>query len=897
VSDYPDRNPFPTGTMTIEARMTYSLAGAPTALRSSMLRLVTLARRYVEDDPAHRAGRVVALRGQYGTGKTHTLLYTLADLTGPGGRRPGAPLVLYVRADGPDSKSLYQKLMSQLALDTLRDLVEHAFTSYAADAFSATRAAEPLPEDESIELDKPLPDVADQLRGDPALMRRALETKSLSWTAVVAQQERDMERIQGRLGGFDRAVRGLLETKLEDLAHRWFVGGTLDARELAALGVSANIERPDETRLGIHVLAALARAARRPLVLALDQAEALIGTPGGALDRHSVGWLRALVEAFAEERGFLAVAMSERAWSELPEDLQSRFEPSVIVVRGLELEESKAMLGAYLEPFAPDPPIYPFQQDAVRRLLTVSGGNARRFLQTAREAFTLAKPDRAWIDAALVERAVAENPERLPSEDDVRGTIERVLARKGLPFEAEHLMEKGQRVDYAVLRGQRPVLYIELSGAVFAQDEARVAIVNLEKIRAARQRNVPILLIVVGYSSPEVTELLERAATTLVVADDPAFEPQIESAIGASSAPDQAEGLGAFSEELERFRESLGQIADRREVDEQLVSRRLRETEADASATQRSDQLRTYRQAWNAERQRLEREIAESRAARRLADVTELIESHRTHVRERQRRVHVGAAAVGLVIVIAAIIGVTSAVAPLVLAILLAGLVLVAAADLILTLRLGGHLEAAGRVGSFDQLDQFARELPAARVYSSDPLLRYAAVLESPGRDLLPVALDEPQPLVRRRCVVRLVAEGRTMDVLRSELDPQSRGIAVERATRESSAIAEDFSLSDRLGILARISGTDWESAVFGSFSPELAWAFGDGGDEALATAVAGISDRELNRLSNALSPFSDDGLGAWYWLESLERIDDVYLFLRRAALLAAGGLAAPQAR
>lgn len=44
------------------------------------------------------------------------------------------------------------------------------------------------------------------------------------------------------------------------------------------------------------------------------------------------------------------------------------------------------------------------------------------------------------------------------------------------------------------------------------------------------------------------------------------------------------------------------------------------------------------------------------------------------------------------------------------------------------------------------------------------------------------------------------------------------------------------------------------------------------------------------------LSPFDERGLGAWYWLKNIERVDEIYLFLRRAAFLASTGVSGGEA-
>jgi len=69
-----------------------------------------------------------------------------------------------------------------------------------------------------------------------------------------------------------------------------------------------------------------------------------------------------------------------------------------------------------------------------------------------------------------------------------------------------------------------------------------------------------------------------------------------------------------------------------------------------------------------------------------------------------------------------------------------------------------------------------------------------------------------------------------------------------------------------------------------------LALAFAKDDDELLARAVVDIPDRFLRRATALFSPFDEAGLGSWYWLRRIGEIDDLFLFFRKAAFLAASG-------
>jgi Skp family chaperone for outer membrane proteins len=915
MSAYPDRTPFPSqATMTIEARLTYSLDGVPTVPREVMTRLIALTRRYLDDDPAERSGRAVAIPGRHGTGKSHTLLAALASATDPEATGPGrtAPLALYVRAEAPDPVLLYRKLMAQLSLVDLQQLVENAFAGYAAREYAETR--------DGVE-DTVGDPVTESLRQSPKDVQRAVRAKGLSWSALVTRQEEDIKRIQPSLGRFERPVRALLQPARSTAAHQWLIGAPMDQDALKTLGVESAIDDADAARLGVHVLAMLARAGQRPFILVLDQVESLVN-PDDTLDAGNTGWVRGLVEAVSSESGFIVVAMSSRAWKKLPPDLPMRFGQSVIPVRGLTIDEAEAVLDAYLAPWHPDPPLFPFQPDAIRPLLVHSGGNVRRFLQTCHLVFDKVAPERKLIDAKTVRLAIVASPQRPPTEEEVRHSIERVLTRTRSGFRAD-LEVDGVHVDYALMRGSRPALYVQLSESVFAQEEAESAVVSLTTIRLAREQRVPIVLVVLGYSSPEVTSKLEQVATSVLVAEDARrFEEEVAQAIG-QGVEEAPSDVGVLLEGLDDLRAEFAKLAELRGRDEQLVDDRLRIVDTELSEAERTQQLREHRQAWAKERERLQDEVDRRRAERRQRDVQEVVDLHREEVAEgRQRLLLIGAATILIALVVVSALVASSAV------ILTAPVAVLAVVALAVTERLARRRATVGTVSSVADLERAARDslqrVPggARLIRHPDPYLRYGVALTVdegvPAHVLLGSARAEPAALVRRRFLQAAIARDPEVvgEALRADLDPGTMAIAVEAAARGYGpwdALDERVeSWPEALQTVAAIAGAPTKGHGFlddflaelregGSKRPDLdaphqrlALAFSTDDDSILLQAVASLPERYLRRCIALLSPFDDEGLGSWYWLHSADFVEELFFFFRKATFLAAGGLAPP---
>ena len=125
----PYRNPFPhLGAMSLESRkidfesdvLTTEL---PTLELGPVAQVLKLIRRYIRDYSTDRENRGVAtiLRGDHGTGKTHTINYAIHRLKGYKASAPREvekPIHIYAKADDPDFLKVYQTLMDQVSFES-----------------------------------------------------------------------------------------------------------------------------------------------------------------------------------------------------------------------------------------------------------------------------------------------------------------------------------------------------------------------------------------------------------------------------------------------------------------------------------------------------------------------------------------------------------------------------------------------------------------------------------------------------------------------------------------------------------------------------------------------------------------------------------------------------------
>lgn len=915
-ASYPSAPPFP-HQATHNIAQAHAVAGPDepetvTLVRDGVHRLRAAAGKYLAaySPSGPDRGRALALHGEHGAGKTHAIWFVMQDLDGRApsfadSPKPGAHCQLYAKIDGPDPLQLYRSLAGGLGIAQLKELSRAFLAVVAAEQGLAAgdRQARQA--------------VVRQLRDSPELVDDLLETRRLEPGAVREGGAREIERIGEDWRDFERAVSGLRKPKLARVAQRFLCGEALTADELDRLGVARPVDSPETALLGLRILARLFRRAEIPLVVYLDQVEGLVLEVDGMPVPENLGLLRSLVEVLPQEGAFLVVAGNLEAWRAYPRDVRQRFAEAPIVLPALGAGEAEDLLVAYQAPFKPRPAdradaLYPFRAEAVPELLRSGGGSVRRFLQNCALAFADAFPARAEIGPeaarAAVERAAAAPVDRAAVVAQAR----RLLGGRGLS--AEEDVPFGEvRVDLAVRDGDgRPVAVVKVDEAIFRAQEAQDVRDALELVRRAKTGGDPlhVVLVVLGYVSPDMTRVLEEVADDTLVWSADGFELAFSSALSRiplrapASRRGEADGIGERIEELQRA--LIDVLAARRRDDERVqaqIDALARRQEEERAQLEREE----ARKSWIAERARLERDARDARLARARAEVDAFermraaAESHRA-VHSRRSAVAGGAAAV-LVLVAALVLAVAHGGAGLVVA--LAGIALAGA---------GGYLgwrelQAARRlcpaelreltapVASEAELSEAVARAPAvplAFLRSPYPELRYGAAVAAAGGDAraaeaLARALPRERSAIVRRALARSLG---TSDVGAADfyethelvgipevayIADESRGDASIQTSRLFAAVKALRAKDDRAFLRVALQHDLDDVTVMKLAEGQRR------GSERLGTSRLRdqIPERSRRGAIELLSPFDDGGLGTLDQLAVVQQVDAWYLFFR----------------
>lgn len=957
---FPPRNPFPFQATTV-ARPSRGAAAnggdrpgadrpgaarpgadvhAPTLLLDPLVRAWRLARGYVDDFPGSADGQTILLRGEHGSGKTHTVNFItgrIADVR-PRTAVDARPVVLYARIDGADFGAAFRALVKHLSLDELRDLGWLYLYAFASDDIRRGIETARLETGEH-------PGGGDHVGAFPAItsteVAAAFARADVERSGVENQQGRDIGRIEGARRDLQNAFTYLMGAELADAACSWFHANPVDPTTLRKLGVSGPIADTEGYVATLQFLATLATRGGRPLLVCLDQYEKLLPTEDPERRAANLELIRKLVEALPRENALFLLAGTDEAWASLPKDVQARFGQSEVVLSTVTLDEAADLIRLYLSvangagpleqerrPDVSTDDLFPVDRDAVRAIVTAGGGNVRRLLQTCHTVFAESEA-RGWVpvDAALVAEALRRAQRELPTEGEVAAQIERMLRAQPFRFTREFRTDD-QAVDFAVFEGETPRLFVTISRALFHDQEARNALRALERVDAGRHYDSPpaVALVVLGYVSPDVVREIRGSVFELIVYDPATFAARFEALLAKVLvvAMPAVGTTGAFEAQLLETRASLQAILEQskeqvRTLQTALQDRLLKMFQGQAGEPadrQRAD----ARLAWADESRMLEERIRDARTERRQAELDEI----NRLTREARARTQKLAPALGAVLGIGVFLSLyllptrddlrlPRELLGVVMSMVLFGAVAAGLSFLVLLLYRQGTLNGIVVSSTAELRRLVSADLPRGararrHLRHSHPYFRYAAAIgdlrDVPPAALMRAFLREPSAIIRR-ALARSLGRLPATTLLGAESEPLL-GVPEYIYAFEAMLLRRDepLELPDRpprhlrtLAMLRRGPGFHPESRtqelVFGQLPRML-----DGGVEGLPPEI--LQRLTASRIRDALrelSPFDEGGLGTFDHLESLKRIDRLYLFLRELLFLTErGGLPAPPA-
>jgi hypothetical protein len=388
---------------------------------------------------------IVAVRGDYGSGKTHLLLdamKTLGKEIGP--EQPpsflrvatvaASPLAWYRAAIGP-----------RLAGLPLEELI---IRLYARAGQAVAARAE-------------LTDLAsERLERDPAWIGKAVSDNLISSTAVEEVFQSSLrEAMPDAPGDVMLALTLLRSGTTADLAMKWLSGQELAEDPARLVKLPRSIDSSEGALQVLLAVAALHRALSRTFALFVDEAEHFLrdDNEGGGQNATT---LKRLLEGLAQRGAVVFVAGHWSAWDGLPDYLDRFSPPKPIDLVRLTADDVPKVIAAHTVA------AMELGKEQAALIADLSGGNMRTTISLLRELFEVSAGFQQ--DLTLDEIAqTAESLRRRPTPQTVLLEVLELLELLGFSVEHDEPIEVGPDepgipFDLVAFRSGQPRVLVEL---------------------------------------------------------------------------------------------------------------------------------------------------------------------------------------------------------------------------------------------------------------------------------------------------------------------------------------------------------------------------------------------------------------------------------------------------
>lgn len=531
---FSDINPFPP---TAVAQVSHTSAGVVTIPTEATRMAVAELKDYLSDSTPE-TGRVLAIVGNYGTGKTHLavhLLTTAQQLADDTVQQ------LFVNAPYGNFISLYRAFAE--ALSDRRELV----TARVRD-FYAHVVADSLGESELYA------DVAGKLRAgtaDPVLVVQRLGLPESGLLEQVQARLRDITED----GAFGTALTLLLRDGFEDAVWEWLIGNE-PAQILRDRGIAEPTTVSERSALdAMSVFAVLFGDGRFRFMVVIDELDHLLSASTRPPNEVQTA-LKQLLEGFVKAGAFLILAGLPDFLDSLRGDVRGRISRQVTMTR-LSTDDAIRYIRARQQRVLASDRLFPFTEEVVGYIVDISGGSPRDVIRLCYQLYRRAADQNSAVTDAMV-RTVARDIFYEPNIEAIHRDIRRTLTAQGLSSVRDYFIDDVV-VDYWITIGTPgAVVAVLVSDAVL--DDSRLATLLSQAARLRGTAGREVLVVVGGYLRPDYTErlraVLQRAP---IVYEQRGFAADFEAALtGVERRHDRIDDVDPAAALLARV-ERLGQ--------------------------------------------------------------------------------------------------------------------------------------------------------------------------------------------------------------------------------------------------------------------------------------------------------------------------------------------------
>ncbi len=440
-----------------------------------------------------RAGRILAVTGEHGMGKTYLARHVLneADQTATSDR----PVrTMYLLARNRTFVELYEDFAAQLLKPSASEvlgLVRKVYAGIVADSLRDSEVTERL----AAGLD----------RGelDPITV---VERYGLAQSGFLQSLQRQLVEVTSQ-ADFSIALTLLLRPEFEASVREWLLGDEPDP-VLRERGVEKTIDTEPMALQAMGVFTLLYGHAGISFVLVIDEIEHILLRP----DRPGadvLGSFQQLLEIFVRAGGFLLLAGLPESVESLESGVRQRIgEP--VRMRPFTAADTGAIIARNRSGLEGAAALAPFTPTTVEYLVALVGGVARTVVKMGHRLFQTATAQGIEVNAAMVREAVKGEYD-VNITGVVRREIETVLSASGWPYLIDQRIgQPGISVDYWTEVREDAHCAVLITDFVLSEENAARIRERAETLHR-EPGEVQIILVVTGLLSAEFAESLTSA--------------------------------------------------------------------------------------------------------------------------------------------------------------------------------------------------------------------------------------------------------------------------------------------------------------------------------------------------------------------------------------------------
>ncbi|HEV2783691.1 MAG TPA: hypothetical protein VGX25_30255 [Actinophytocola sp.] len=468
------------------------------------------------------AGEVIAILGEYGTGKTHLAVRLVRHA-----RRVlhDPERAIYLDATADSFVALYRRFIDRLGLARIKRQVENYYADIVAEALEGVGLTSGVVEKPGER--EPMP-------------HEVVERLGLMESALLRKVQETLRRVTDNQH-FGTALTLLLRSGFDEIVWAWLQGGE-PHQVLKERGIDKPINNEVDALEAMGVLALLYGGRQARFVLVLDELDKIFSSAQQP-QADTVHAFQKLLQVFASAGACLVLCALPDLRSVLYTSTRQRIS-HMVDMKGLTVDEIHTFIKLSQQAEFGRAELAPFTHDSIRYLRDTTGGNARYVIKLCHDAFRVVddlirntRNPKIVVTPEIV-REVARKQLGFLSANDIHNIVRVILDANGWSYIRDHLLadDPESRTDFWVTFQDRAGgCAIMVTGPV--RDDADMAPLTrrIVTVRMAEPEGRLILIVNGILAEEHAAELRERLGVEPLVYVEPGFAEDFKARVRATS--------------------------------------------------------------------------------------------------------------------------------------------------------------------------------------------------------------------------------------------------------------------------------------------------------------------------------------------------------------------------